>query len=447
MSTIPLRVAEVEARVHLVRRRLNSFTLQHVAYLAASAVVIVAAILIAVGLRAPAAIFRAAVWGSVAAVLATLGLSVWWATWRWIDVRRAAALADRGGGLRDRLTTLISLRAQPQASRLMPLLVTQALDLRDRWRPESIAPRGVPRSIFMLLASLALLASTAFLERRGIDSAAAKTGNGGDVEQRMQTREPPVPRPGAETRRDVPGEGVDTQSPELGSNGTLPPSADVRLDATGDGSAPIQGSAELSEMPDRLQDAIRRAFRAEPMNDMRQLGAKRDEQLSGPNRDGQLNDERREGTDSSSVPAAEDREGHDEASRQPVEQPKLSADQRKGNQRAGQRRDQGEAGPHAGASTGAGEGPAPNPPIGDKADLGDMQGEPTTFKLTITSFLAAVDSRGLPQRDAGAAQARNAATAGGRELSDRQLNDDVLRKTEIPPEYEDVVRRAYSAGK
>jgi hypothetical protein len=34
-----------------------------------------------------------------------------------------------------------------------------------------------------------------------------------------------------------------------------------------------------------------------------------------------------------------------------------------------------------------------------------------------------------------------------RGLNDRQLKDDVLRKVEIPPEYEDVVRRAYSAGK
>jgi len=448
MLNISLRVAEVEARVHLVRRRLNAFTLQHVAYLAGSIVILITAILIVVGIRAPATVFRVAAWISIAAIAVTVALAAWWAARRWIGLGDAAVLTDRRADLSDRLTTVVSLRSQPQASRFMPLLVTQALDLRERWRPRSIVPRGIPRSIFMFVAALALLASTAFLERRGVDSAAAKTEKGSEAEQRMKPNQPPAPQQRAESRGDKPGENIEMEAPRFDENGKLPSTADLGLNGTPSGEPPIQGGADISEMPDRLQDAIRRAFRAEPMDAMRDVSAKRDKHLSGPNPGGQLNDERREGAEGNSLPGAGKADSKDEAARQPVEQPKLSSDQRKGNQRAGQQREeQGHAGPNTGASTGAGQGPGENPPIGDKDNLGDAQGEPTTFKLTITSFLAAVDSRGLPQRNAGAAQARPAAKAAGRELSNRQLDDDVLRKTEIPPEYEDVVRRAYSEGK
>ncbi len=448
MSTISLRVAEVEARVHLVRRRINAFTLQHVAYLAGSTVVLIAVLLIVVGLRAPASVFRAAAWVSVAAIALTVAVAAWWTARRWIGLGDAAVLTDRRADLSDRLTTVVSLRSQPPTSRFMPLLVAQALDLRERWRPRSIVPRGIPRSIFIFAASLALLASTAFLERRGIDSAAAKADKGTEAGQRVKAQQPAAQPQRAELRGDTPGEGPEMEAPRFDDDGKLPSTADLGLNAASGGEAPIQGDADIREIPDRLQDAIRRAFRAEPMDAMRDVSAKRDERLSGPNRGGQLNDERRDGAERDSVPGAGKPGERDEPARQPVEQPKLGEDQRKDDQRAGQRRDeQGRAGPRAGASTGAGDGPGEKPPIGDKADLGDAQGEPTTFKLTITSFLAAVDSRGLPQRNAGAAQARTAGKAAGRELSNRQLNDDVLRKTEIPPEYEDVVRRAYSAGK
>src|SRR5262245_56567450 len=169
MSTIPLRVAEVEARLHLVRRRINAFTLQHVAFLGSSVLVLVGAALITAGLRGSAETFRIAAWAGLAVVLTTAALCIVVLATRWVDLRHAAALADRRSGLSDRLTTLISVRGKRQESRLAPLLVTQILDMRASWRPELVAPRAMPRTVFVLLASLALLASTAFLERRSIE--------------------------------------------------------------------------------------------------------------------------------------------------------------------------------------------------------------------------------------------------------------------------------------
>jgi len=450
MSTTPLRVAEVEARLHLVRRRINAFTLQHIVYLGLSVLVVVAAALIAVGLRASAETFRFAAWGGLAVAAATAALCCGVMAMRWVDLRRAALLADRRCGMSDRLTTLMSLRGRRQDSRLAPLLITQILDMRARWRPEQVAPRGMPRTVFVFLASLALLASTAFLERSSIEAAAAKSKSGADTESLFdRSHEPPRPQPRSQDPGAVPGPGGDGREIPAAADGKMSGQEGFAAAGKYDGSSPVEGTAELSELPDRLQDAIRRAFRAEPMKEMRQVGGISDEPAAGRGRDGRQRDESGPESDGDSLASKGDREARGEAKRPSAEQPPFASDQ-KGDpkQRAGQRRDDsGEQGMRAGSSAGAGAGPGTKPSIGDKAELGNASGEPSTFKLTLSSFLAAVDSRGLPQWSGKSGSAQAGAAQAERGLSDRQLKDDVLRKSEIPPEYEDVVRRAYSAGK
>ena len=75
-------------------------------------------------------------------------------------------------------------------------------------------------------------------------------------------------------------------------------------------------------------------------------------------------------------------------------------------------------------------------------------GAPKTFKLTITSFLRAIEQKGSqphpPGKKAGTAGSAAGGSATQGALNERQLNDDALRKAEIPPEYEDIVRRVYS---
>lgn len=442
-------MAEVEARLHLVRRRINAFTLQHVAYLGLSVLAVVAAGLVICGLRASAETFRAAAWSSLGVVLAVAAFGAFVLAARWVDLGQAATLTDRRTGLSDRLTTLMALRARPQESRLLPLLVTQALDLRARWRPESVAPRGVPRSAFVFLASLALLASTAFLERSNIEAAAAKTTAADDLDVRLQRGgEPPRPQPRSHTAGQVPGSGPESPSAQAGDDAALA-AAGIDGEGTYDGTAPIQASAELGALPDRLQDAIRRAFRAEPMKDMRQLGGLPDLPAQGRGRGPHAREEPGPDSDGAGLAAKGDREARGEAQRPPAEQPGLDRDQHgEPRQQAGQRRDDaGQSGERAGSSAGAGDEAGTRPPLGAEADLGQDGGQPSTFKLTLSSFLAAVDHRGVPQRDGRSAPSGGGGGPSGRGLSDQQLKDDVLRKAEIPPEYEDVVRRAYSEGK
>ena len=170
MPAITLGLAEVEDRLRALRRRLNAVTAQHSVYVSLSVVTLVIAALIVLGLRGSAAAFRAGAWGGLGVCLATALWGMMAARKRWLDVAATAHVADRRGGLTDRLVTLIDLRARPRPSRLAPVLVAQLLALSKKWQPQQIVPRRVPRSVLALVASILALISTAFVERMFFDS-------------------------------------------------------------------------------------------------------------------------------------------------------------------------------------------------------------------------------------------------------------------------------------
>lgn len=78
--------------------------------------------------------------------------------------------------------------------------------------------------------------------------------------------------------------------------------------------------------------------------------------------------------------------------------------------------------------------------------LGGTQGS-GTFKLTLGSFLSSGPSHEQkPQnRDRAPSQNSRAAVTEPPSLNPNQAADDVLRRADIPPEYEEIVRRIYSA--
>jgi len=82
------------------------------------------------------------------------------------------------------------------------------------------------------------------------------------------------------------------------------------------------------------------------------------------------------------------------------------------------------------------------------AEAGANGSEAKPFKLTITSFLRTAQQPGR-QPDASAKPAATGAPAihtggGDAAISERQHPDAALRKVEIPPDYEDLVRRVFS---
>ncbi len=482
MPAITLGLAEVEERLHALRRRLNAVTAQHSVYVCLSVTISVLSALIILALRGSAVAFRAATWSGGILCLAA---GIWgWATARrrWLDVAATAHLADRRGGLTDRLITLVDLRARPRPARLAPVLVAQLLGLSKQWQPQRIAPRRVPRSLLVLLASLLALGSTAFIERRPPAPPGQTAVAAADARTAVAANAPfaagrgGMPAASGPSVQGLPGAGdlpqgsggsgheVESVAPRGESADEAPPGAQQRDEgsqaptasqhaegAAGGREGLTQSGSPLAALPDRLQDAIRRAFHAEPMERPQALAARSEpsnHDLTTPEgQQDQVKEERRRrdatDTDKSGTNAQVAQKGTAPGQENGPGKPK-SGDQR------GQRQDGNPANQNFdGDSPAAGEGSSPGGLLGDKAlsAAGD-EGATKTFKLTITSFLRAMEQKGNQPRQSGkktgAGGSASASSATQVALSDRQLNDDALRKAEIPPEYEDIVRRVYS---
>jgi len=450
MPAITLGLAEIEERLQMLRRRLNTVTALHAASLALTAVFLVAAALIAVGARADPSSFRAVIWSALVLVV---GIGVGCALVahrRWVDELAAAELVDQRGQLTDRLTTLVDLRRHPRPSRLAPVLIAQTLALGERWRPQRIISRRVPRSVFAALLSLLTLAASPLVAPEPPPPAQSLKHQKGMLAEMDDGAAPAASLIGKG------GPGEERAGSSLQRSGEVPAPQGQEDSAAEPQSAPRHSAPDrlLSLLPDPLHNAILSAVRAEPTDRGRALG---NESESAGNR---ATTQSKEGA----TGATDERAGgpqQDRAQRRSGESSKTGSQDESGDARAQQHRDQantksqppqpdpaGEPG-QSGAAPNAGTGSSPENLLAAGGAANADAAATTTFKLTITSFLHPVEEPGTSPRQTdkrradtvGAAPDRNEATAA---LNELQLRDDALRKAEIPPEYEDIVRRVYS---
>ncbi|MFI5364833.1 MAG: hypothetical protein ACHQ4J_04340 [Candidatus Binatia bacterium] len=445
MPAITLGLVEVEERLHVLRRRLNWLTLQHGAYLAASTVILVATALIVAGLRGSALTFRVTLCGGSLLSVAVITASVALGRRRWMDAHATAFFADRQARLTDRLATLIDPRLRARPSRLAPLLVAQTLAMGAEWRAERLVPRRVPRSLFVLLAALLALAATTFIARRTpAPSPPAQTASGAGQAPGGRAPLEPQPSLAPNANGDQPGAEADRQPPSDALMQAAP--SDAGLAAVGAPADTSQPDTSPGSLPDRLQDAIRRAFHGQRKDDPQQVAARANENASDrreprPGEAGE--DEQRERAMAGPPNAAPQGDGN--------EQQKQTGQGKSDQQHAGQDQDKGGARDQNfdGSAPAAGTGSSPSGLMDAKDASPALGGEGAkTFKLTITSFLRAVEQKGeqrhTPGKPAGASASAGDGVGAPAALSPRQLNDDALRKAQIPPEYEDIVRRVYS---
>ncbi len=161
MPSISLGFEQVEMRLGLIRRRLNLFALQHTLYLGGSLAALSATLLIFLAVRGQTEAFNLALWIVILSGAAACSWAVYALRRRWLSIENVARLADQKGKLDDRLSTLLAHRGNGP-TRLWSLLLTQALTLSSRWDTRVVAPRRIPRSLFYLLGSLAILVATSF---------------------------------------------------------------------------------------------------------------------------------------------------------------------------------------------------------------------------------------------------------------------------------------------
>ena len=447
MPAITLGLAEVEERLRALRRRLNSITAQHTAYLAGSVVVLMLAAVVVVALRAPASTFRLACGASAVLVVLAVSLCGAYARRRWLTLEQTAYLADGRAQLTDRLATLIDLRLRPRPSRLAPLLVAQALALDERWQARRLVPRRVPRSIFILLASLVVAAATGLIERSAVparqsDSTLARDANSAATvdsasAQAQGNREAAIAaqgdRSGADPEADTwsaPGDSLR----RAGGAGKEPGAAD------GTASAGTIGSS----LTDRLQQNIRHTFGAAEPEPPAQVAA-RSSGDSGREPGNKSGDTQSRG--SSPRPGIN-----------PANQSGMKGERSSGPSPAGKSGGTGPSGPNApekfqGSSPAAGSGSSPQGLLDPNAPAATgSQAQPQHFTVAITSLLRAVpepgkEAKGPAPRSGTRGAAQPGISGGGKDtaLSEQQLPDDALRKPEVPPDYEDLVRRVYSS--
>lgn len=449
MPAITLGLAEVEERLRALRRRLNSITAQHSAYLASSTVILLLAAVIVVGLRASASTFRIATCGSMLLVIVAVAGCITYARRHWLTLRDTAHLADRQAQLTDRLATLVDLRLRPRPSRLAPLLVTQALALGARWQALRIAPRRIPRSVFLLLASLLALAATIMFERRAAppppSPSIAKADAGtvaiahpaGSGQVRRNTGATAPEQPETRSGKQFPGMLVAPGDVVGGAGG-----AGRGREGSSDPSTASAGTKTERSLTDRLQQNLRHGFRAEPSQSASRSG-------------------------SGSAPEPRNRAEHDPQPRGgngPNGTGSQDANGTKATQRAGQSPggksggtgSSGASTPQSlqGSSPAAGTGSSPQGLMDPNAPpVTHNQGETQHFTIAITSLLHPVPQSGKegkrpsshPSTRGGAAQPGANGGESEAALSGQQMADDALRKAEIPPEYEDLVRRVYSS--
>lgn len=161
MPPFSVGFAHVQARVRDFRHRLNAFGAQDGLYRGGTVVVVAMVVKLVVDARHD----QSSLGMTFATLLALAGIFAGIAIGhrRWLSVEEAVHLLDRRGGLEDRLTTLLSHRTGSPI--LKHLLVQQLLQIAPRWELAVVAPRRVPRSIFVFAGSVLTMIAVAYFTR------------------------------------------------------------------------------------------------------------------------------------------------------------------------------------------------------------------------------------------------------------------------------------------
>lgn len=455
-------LAEVGQQLRAVRQRANRLVLLDVACGAASVVTLSAAAVVAAALYGSGPSFRLTLGIASGTAAGAIAAAAVIARRRWTSLVTAARMADRRGALADRLTTLAALPTDGGPSPLVPLLIAQTAQLYERWRPPAVIPRRLPRTAVAWVAALGVLAALLAWPRLPP----------GTWITRSRPPAPPSlpPRSASEVRPPerssvVPGGNRDGGTDREIARANAPSSGGDRSDA-GD-QAPTDlpdgedaAASPLASLPAQWQHAIRAAVRGESAGRSQPVASGVSRQpRTGPGAQASSADAE------SGAPSSEGKPGtaQDVAARAGKHAPtQLPGDgntpppgatggdagtrpARPGesapskDQPPGDPKQRGGAAPPAGGGTQAGNLLAQKP---DRTGPGGTGSAP--FKVTITSFLKALDEQPGAQRPAARSAGSRAPARPAPALSDTQLADDLLRKAEVPPEYEELVRRVYS---
>ncbi|MBI3302551.1 MAG: hypothetical protein HYZ72_10830 [Deltaproteobacteria bacterium] len=462
-----LALAEVEDRLRRVRARFNLYTLQHNFYSLGTALSLGVALLVVGAFTLSPWLFTLTAWPLLALLAFLLLLFLRRGVAGWTDLNAAARRIDTLAGLKERLSTLVAqltagVIGKPPPSRLWPHLLADNTARLSDWEVQKVAPSRVPWSVLPFLAAflLALFVASVPLLSPSSESDPFSLANLGTVlselpervsqlaEEKLSLLPNPPDQWGGSSIFNDHGAG----SGQANGKGN---------EAQGEGRG--QEARSLASLPEELQKAIRQALQGLQDKDLdkKEQGTtpsphdrlalrpsdeqkKPDFAVEGknlPKGKEQQSSARGQGGDGKDGPpsgAGGNMQAPAQGSGiQHLDRARLDRKNARGAfqpdspQVPGSGGESGEGGPGAGSGT--------DPRLfGNQANL---SGGPHTFQLALDATHERGTGNEVEEKDEGGIIEKS-----GKSLSQRQSLDDAIRKAQIPPEYEEIVKRLFSRG-
>jgi hypothetical protein len=472
-----LALADIEDRLRRIRARFNLYTFQHHLYRLGAALSLGIAALILGAFLLPPWIFTLAAW-PVLTVLAFLTLFfLRRSVVDWSDVMTSARRIDMRAGLKERLSTLVAqltagvIGKEPPSS-LWSQLLTDNLNHLSDWEVKKVAPSRIPWSCLPFLVALALvlfIASVPMLssvhqpEPFSLDNLRNVLADLPDrLDKMMEERSSLLP-----------------DAPEQWGNSSLfgdkqPPKEGNAAQPQNSGKETNQPeSRSLASLPEELQKKIREALKGleikeeekkEPGNvpsDEKQVALRPSDASSQKASDASMQGKDPSGKNQQAAgggggkgtqgkgngPSAESGGGAQAPAQgsglQQLDRARLDRKNARGQfqpnapqapQVGGRGGESGEGGP------GAGSGTDPHV-LGKQTEMG---GGSRSFQLALDATHERVQGENPPE--AAAKDEGGIIEKSTKSLSQRQSLDDAIRKSQVPPEYEEIVKRLFSRG-
>lgn len=471
-----LALAEIEDRLRKVRARFNLYTFQHHLYRLGIALSLGIALLILGAFLLPAWVFTLAAW-PVLGLLAFLFLFfLRQEVQDWLDLNTAARRIDARANLRDRLSTLVSqltsgVIGKEAPSSLWSHLLADNMTHLGEWEIKKVAPSRIPWSFLPFLVALAIALFVISIPM--LSSVSRSNPFSSDNLQSVLSQFPDRLAQLAEEKMSLLPDAPENWggSSLFGDDKTQPPQVSENEKA-GDQPGAEGDSRSLASLPEELQKAIRQALKGldiqepekkEPGNvspDPNQLALRpaddaaqkkpdfaaegkdlpkgKEKPGAGGKGGGQGNDGKGNGAPTESGGSAQaPAQG---SGMQQLDQARLDRKNARGQfqpdspQIPGQGGSAGEGGPGAGGGT--------DPNLFGKPMDGGIGSH--SFQLALDATHERVISGDAPEtaeKDEGGIIEKSSKT-----LSQRQSLDDAIRKAQVPPEYEEIVKRLFSRG-
>lgn len=462
-----LALADIEDRLRRVRARFNLYTLQHNFYSLGTVLSLGAVLLIVSAFTLSPWLFTLTAWPLLVLLAFLLLLFFRRGVAGWADQNIAARRIDARAGLKERLSTLVAqltagVIGKPPPSSLWPHLLEDNTARLPDWEIKKVAPSRVPWSFLPFLAALLLLlfiASVPMLSPSS-ESDPFSLSNLGTVLSELPDRLDQLANEKLSLLPDPPGQwgGSSMFNDESAGSGQA---NDTGHQPQGEGRG--QEARSLASLPQELQQAIRQALRGlqdkdsnkkeqgttpalgnrlalKPSDEKKNpdfsiegknLPKGKEQQSSARGQSGGGKDGPPSGTGGSTQAPAQG------SGIQHLDRARLDRKNARGTFQPDSPQIPGSGGESGAGGPGAGSGTDPRL-FGNQTNL---SGGANTFQLSLDATHERGSGGEVEDKDEGGIIEKS-----GKNLSQRQSLDDAIRKAQIPPEYEEIVKRLFSRG-